>query len=535
MGLVAHSCTLIYALTGRTVASRSSAFAHPVRRGLQQYGKLAPTLADAAATRSRRSYGYGGLAVEPLHMATGSSNTVRARGKDRVKELAVLAKNLQQSPEQLTITLTKQRQNMDDSSPKSIYIDWLLGRRKSLDDASPPPSKQQKEKSPAASSTKAKKEKSAKGERQTFLTDESFAARRDLHPASKRALTEVLGVTSMTEIQSKTFEAAASGKDILGRARTGTGKTLAFLIPAIERVLQDPNYVAGKSNIGVLVISPTRELAIQIGDQAEKLLTYHKKLNGVQVIYGGTKISRDVNAFQRRGLPTILVATPGRLLDHLQSTRISRGGRNLQFGDDIMCNTPVVVLDETDRLLDMGFRREIRKILDYLPPKSENRQTLLFSATIPKELKSIMADTMKNDYIEVDCINDGDASQHTSAKVQQSHIIVPSMDRYVSSVVEIMKSAIEDESDPQPKKIVVFFTTARMVAYFSELFNNGLNIPVMELHSKKTQNYRNRVSEQFRACKEGILFTSDVSARGVDYPGVTKVVQFGIPDSKEQW
>jgi ATP-dependent RNA helicase MSS116 len=305
--------------------------------------------------------------------------------------------------------------------------------------------------------------------------------------------------------------------------QSNQGKTLAFLLPALERILQDPT--PNRNQVGVLVISPTRELASQIGDQAEKLLTFHPDLS-VQVVFGGTKISRDVNLFKKR-LPSILVATPGRLLDHLEST-VVKGER---FGREIMSQTSVVVLDETDRLLDMGFRREIRKILSFLP-RGNNRQTLLFSATIPKELKSIMAENMKPDFIEVDCINDSEDDSHTSSDIQQSHVIVPSMDRYVSSVVEIVGLAMKQDAQA---KIVVFFPTARQVAFFAEFFNELLNIPVIELHSKKSQSYRNRASEQFRAASSGILFTSDVSARGVDYPGVSQVIQFGMPDTREQY
>lgn len=141
-----------------------------------------------------------------------------------------------------------------------------------------------------------------------------------------------------------------------------------------------------------------------------------------------------------------------------------------------------------------------------------------------------MAENMKKDFIEVDCINDGDA--HTSSNVQESHVVIPSMDRYVSSVVEIVRLAMEPAENP---KIVVFFPTARLVAFFSELFNEYLDIPVIELHSKKSQGYRNRASEQFRSASSGVLFTSDVSARGVDYPGVTQVIQFGMPDNREQY
>ena len=306
-------------------------------------------------------------------------------------------------------------------------------------------------------------------------------------------------------------------------------KTLAFLLPAIERILQsDRDYYQAGRNVGILVISPTRELATQIGDQAEKLLSFQKQMN-VQVVFGGTNMKTDVNRLTRR-LPTVLVATPGRLLDHLQSTRI--GGQS--FGRDIMRNTPVVVLDETDRLLDMGFRNDIQKIFKYLP-RGDQRQTLLFSATIPSDLKKIMADNMKKDFIEVDCINDGDAASHTNAQVAQSHVIVQP-DRFVSSVIEIVRLAMEEDGTGETnKKAVVFFPTARMVAFFSELFNVGLGIPVIELHSKKTQGYRNRMSDAFRNAETGVLFTSDVSARGVDYPNVSHVIQFGIPDSRDQY
>ena len=349
----------------------------------------------------------------------------------------------------------------------------------------------------------------------SLLTNENFSERTDMHPSSRRAVQEILGLTKMTEVQAKTFAAASSGKDVLARARTGTGKTLAFLLPAIEVILQNTDAIS-RANIGVLVVSPTRELATQIGDQASSLITFHEKLS-VQVVFGGTKIGSDINKMSRR-IPSILVATPGRLLDHLESTKIN--GRPFS---NIVSNTKVLILDETDRLLDMGFRREIKKIINFLPRK---RQTLLFSATIPGELKNIMSETMQEDSITVDCINDGDGSSHTNAHVKQTHVILPSMDRYVSGMVEIITKAMEDyKGHDEHVKIVVFFSTARSVGFFSDLFNKGLQIPVIELHSKKSQSYRNRASDQFRNTKSGILFTSDVSARGVDYPDVTHVIQ----------
>lgn len=180
----------------------------------------------------------------------------------------------------------------------------------------------------------------------------------------------------------------------------------------------------------------------------------------------------------------------------------------------------------------MGFRREIKKILAYLPRK-EKRQTLLFSATIPNDLKPILKEQMRDDYVEVDCIHDGDGASHTNQRVNQKYVILPTMDSYLSSLVSIVRRSIDE--DRQLHKIVVFFPTAMLVGFFAQFFNDALGINVIELHSKKSQSFRNKASEKFRNAKKGVLFTSDVSARGVDYPDVTQVIQFGLPDSREQY
>ena len=494
--------------------------------------------------------------------ATVSSTARSARTSDREEELNRLADTLQVSPAQVKDLLKKQRSKMKGTEQKARHIDWLLdsggGSSKGGGTSQMPPDakadrRASTPKKTAATTTSATstsstepaatrrtrarprrpsvvteqaEQRRAEAEKRqeealkdpTLLSNVEFATREDLHPSSKRALTEVMGLKTMTEIQSKTYAAALSGRDVLGRARTGTGKTVAFLLPAIERVLRSREYQPGL-NVGVLVISPTRELAQQIGDEAEKLLTFHNDMS-VQVVFGGTKVSRDT-ARLRTKLPTILVATPGRLQDLLESTKI--GARKFS---DIMATTSVCVLDETDQLLDQGFLREIKKILSYLP-RNNKRQTLLFSATIPKELKRIMADTMNNDYIEVDCINDGaDGSMPTNVRVKQSHAIIPSMDLYVSSVVRIIQEAIRDGDGDN--KIVVFFPTARMVSFFADIFNEIMGVPALELHSKKTQGYRNRISGQFREASSGVLLTSDVSARGVDYPLVSVSTNFAL-------
>ena len=357
----------------------------------------------------------------------------------------------------------------------------------------------------------------------TLLTNLSFAECIQLHPNTKRAIIESMGHQSMTEVQAKSFSAALAGKDILAHARTGTGKTLAFLIPVVERILSNPIYVPGKS-VSCLVIGPTRELAMQIGEEAEKLLMHHPDLS-VQVMYGGVTMARDMNALNRR-LPSILVATPGRLLDHLQETKV----RGRKFNDDIMANTDIVVLDEIDRLLDSGFRREILKILSYLPRK-EKRQTMLFSATIPSGLKGTMREIIRDDFVEVDCVRNGTMPTITNLRVSQSHVILPNMESIVPSIYTILRHATMQ----QPYKVVVFFPTARMVSFFASLLSDGFQHPIVELHSKKSQSSRNTASENFRLAKNAILFTSDVSARGVDYPGVTQVIQIGIPESRDHF
>lgn len=332
----------------------------------------------------------------------------------------------------------------------------------------------------------------------TLLTDVSFADCNELHPSSKRALVEDMGLQKMTEVQAKTFYAAISGRDVLARARTGTGKTLAFLMPAVERITQNPAFFSG-NNVGCLVIAPTRELAIQIGEEAEKLLRHHSDLT-VQVMYGGTKMARDMNLLNAK-LPAILVATPGRLLEHLQDTRV----RGRKFSDDIIGKVDILVLDEIDRLLDMGFRKDIQRIISYMPRK-DKRQTMLFSATIPRVLNGVISDSLRENFFEVDCVEQGTSSAPTNLRVTQTHVILPDMDRIILSIYSILRQSIEDK----PYKIIVFYPTARMVSFFADFLNEGLEYPVVQLHSKMSQSSRNTSNENFKRAKNAILFTSDI-------------------------
>jgi ATP-dependent RNA helicase MSS116, mitochondrial len=177
----------------------------------------------------------------------------------------------------------------------------------------------------------------------------------------------------------------------------------------------------------------------------------------------------------------------------------------------------------------MGFKNDVEAIISYLPRKDE-RQTLLFSATVPSDVKEVIRQTMRSKYVTIDCIHDKDPATQTNAQVAQTHVIVSAEERLVSGTVDILRKLIADTKQAnEPLKLVVFFNTAHLVAYYAALFTamptTTLGLPVFELHSRKSQPYRTRTAANFREAKEAILFTSDVSARGVDYPGVTDVVQ----------
>jgi ATP-dependent RNA helicase MSS116 len=177
----------------------------------------------------------------------------------------------------------------------------------------------------------------------------------------------------------------------------------------------------------------------------------------------------------------------------------------------------------------MGFKKDVESIISYLPKKNE-RQTLLFSATVPSEVKEVIRQTMRSKYVTVDCIYDKDPASHTNAQVAQTHVVVSAEDRMVSGTVDILRKLIADTKQAnEPLKLVVFFNTANLVAYYAALFTAmptiTMGLPVYELHSRKSQSFRTRTAANFREAREAILFTSDVSARGVDYPGVTDVVQ----------
>lgn len=403
-----------------------------------------------------------------------------------------------------------------------------------------------------------------------------FTSLETIHPASVHAITQKLKLERMTEIQYKTFDAASTGSDVLARARTGTGKTLAFLVPGIQSALQSGR-VPGRhghgdgtqqrGGIAMLILSPTRELAAQIHNQAQVLTSSHsnsgdnKKMVS-QVMYGGSSRNNDLKQLQSN-TPFILVATPGRLIDHMQNSHVN----GVPFSE-MIGNVSVLVLDEADRCLDMGFRKDMEWIIDVMgryrqkqgekqQALMEHRQTLLFSATFGKDLRSIMNQCMRPNYVTVDCVHDVDPTSHTNQSVSQTFVTLPPLKnrvdistnsssvstsshddvnqyRWVSGLVDIITDIVHVRN-PNEFKVVVFFPTTAMCQFFSHIFTNVYKIPVIELHSKKTQSNRTFTSKLFRQVDKGVLFTTDVSARGVDYPNVSHVIQFGSAESRETY
>jgi len=336
-----------------------------------------------------------------------------------------------------------------------------------------------------------------------------------LSPLTKRALAEGFKYELMTEVQAATIGPMLAGKDVVARAKTGTGKTLAFLVPMVEALSAHPAGVGG--NISGIVLSPTRELAAQIAEEASVLLRFHSNLGAV-AIYGGVNIKGDCRKFASQSVD-ILVATPGRLQDHLDNTagfqeRVSA----LRF----------LVLDEADQLLDMGFRDAICKILRSLPPP-EKRQGALFSATFPKAVGEVAKLAVKVNHEFLDTVKPDEEA--TPDQIDQSVCITT-----MEGVTALLWAAVNAEMMrcPETYKIMVFFTTARSTQLYSELFCQS-EVAVLEMHSKKSQPHRNRCAEEFRGARTGIIFSSDVSARGVDYPDVTSVIQVGIPSAREQY
>lgn len=333
-----------------------------------------------------------------------------------------------------------------------------------------------------------------------------------LLPGTQGALAREFGYEVCSPVQEAAIPLGLAGFDVLARAQTGTGKTLAFLIPAIERHAR-VRAVPPAGCASVLVLAPTRELAQQTAREAERLCAHLVPAVSVQAMIGGGGVDKERVRVQRSGLANILVATPGRLNDHLQGTP----GFAARLGA-----VHTLVLDEVDQLLDGGFRVAVERIVKSLPPASR-RQTLLFSATLSDEIRGLAHKAMRPGDASrtVDCVGAG-AQDATAALLEQRYALCASQAELLPRLWAVLRA-----SDAAGLgKLIVFCPTARITQLAARLAEaSGACPAVLEIHSRKSQPAREKASAAFKKAERAVLFTSDVSARGVDYPDVSLVVQ----------
>lgn len=318
-----------------------------------------------------------------------------------------------------------------------------------------------------------------------------------------------LGFTRMTQIQAMSIPPLLAGKDLIGAAKTGSGKTLAFLVPAIE-LLQKSHFTT-KNGTGVIVISPTRELSLQIYGVLRDLCTAgtHRQTHGL--VIGGANRRTEAERLAR-GV-NILVATPGRLLDHLQNTK-GFVFRNLQ----------ILVIDEADRILDIGFEEDLRQIIKILP--KQKRQTMLFSATQTKKVEDLARLSIREeDAVHVEIPSETKLA--TAAGLEQGYVTCPSDKRFLLLFTFLKKNY-------KKKKIMVFFSSCNSVKFHAELLNY-IDIPVMDIHGRQKQQRRTTTFFQFCKQNSGVLCCTDVAARGLDIPKVDWIIQFDPPDDPKEY
>jgi len=304
------------------------------------------------------------------------------------------------------------------------------------------------------------------------------------------------GISEPTPIQQESISLIMDGKDVIAEAQTGTGKTLAFLLPMFEKMSNEVDTIQG------LIVTPTRELAIQITEEAMKLKEA-KELN-ILAAYGGKDIGGQLKKL--KGNINLIIATPGRLLDHLK-----RGTINLS-------ELKILVLDEADQMLLMGFKNEVEAIIK---KTSKNRQTLCFSATINSDVKKLAYRYMNDPKVVV---------------IQKEEVTLKNIEQYLIETTDRRKQddlcRILDENNPF--MAIIFCRTKRRVDDLDmALHRRGYNCE--KLHSDILQSKRERIMKSFRNCDIQYLIATDVAARGLDITGVTHIYNYDIPENAEAY
>ena len=319
-----------------------------------------------------------------------------------------------------------------------------------------------------------------------------------LTPEIRQALDD-LGFENATDIQARSIPLIQSGRDVIGRSQTGTGKTIAFGIPAVERI--DPSDTE-KGCAQVLILCPTRELAVQACDELRKLSRYLPYVRPADV-YGGAPMDRQIARLKTANL---VVGTPGRVMDHMRR-------RTLKLE-----RLKMIVLDEADEMLSMGFREDIETILSDAPAQ---RQTVLFSATMPPDILAL-TETYQQDPAMVQI----EARQETEENIEQLYYDVP-MGRKLDALELILKANGD-------RLTLIFSNTKRMVDDITERLNRA-GIRAEGLHGDMKQSQRTKVMDSFKQGRLSVLVATDVAARGIDVNDIETVVNYDVPQSAEYY
>ncbi|EAZ79621.1 DEAD/DEAH box helicase [Algoriphagus machipongonensis] len=328
-----------------------------------------------------------------------------------------------------------------------------------------------------------------------FQSKTSFAS-LSLDSVMMRNLSEK-GYENMTNIQEQSIEALLEGRDLLGISNTGSGKTGAFLIPIIEHALKNPGQFTA------LIVTPTRELALQI-DQEFKSLSKGMRLHSATFI-GGTNINTDMKVLSRK--LHVIVGTPGRLLD-LTNRKLLK-----------LNQVKTLVLDEFDRMLDMGFVNDVKKLVGGM---TQREQTMLFSATLEPNQKNLIQSLLKNP-VEVK-INTGVS---TNENIEQGIIRVPEGKDKFGMLADLFQNRAMD-------KVIVFTETKRLADRLSKKLNQA-GVKSGLIHGNKSQNFRNKTIEQFKSGETRVLVATDVAARGIDVADVSHVINYQLPMTMDSY
>ena len=317
---------------------------------------------------------------------------------------------------------------------------------------------------------------------------------------------DMKGYTTPTPIQAQAIPPVLEGRDLMGIAQTGTGKTAAFMLPSIDRLRDAENQTPFKS-CRMLVLAPTRELAGQIAEAAKD----YGALAGLKVhsIVGGTSVNKDRNKLHRG--TDILVATPGRLLDLIDQKAFT------------LDKVEILVLDEADQMLDLGFIHALRRISELVP---DNRQTLFFSATMPKQIQELVGKYCRNP-VKVSV-----TPESTTAERIDQYLFMVQQDEK-QTLLEMILS--ERHAVPGKFERVLIFARTKHGCdrIVKKLSQSG--IPANAIHGNKSQPQRERALDEFKRAKTPILVATDVAARGIDIPGVSHVINYELPNVPEQY